>query len=231
VVVEKGIAVKIHANVTSAQGGRPQGVAAGDQTAWQLAWRRELERAQRWEVQRPHTSDSASQHDRRSQPGDDAPLAPSTAPTIEDAASATAEVKPMEQGQDGSGQAMHSTVREGVSAAVPRGPQAPLDASFASVASSPHAIEGRDPLARGAELSAAASLEALVARMERAAWLPRAAHVNVQGSRVSVALRDAELSEQELSDLLWRVRKEVESFSFELGTLVVNGRLVQAARE
>jgi hypothetical protein len=118
-----------------------------------------------------------------------------------------------------------------MSAAVPRAPQALLDASLASVASSPHAIEGRDPHARGAELSAAASLDALVARMERAAWLPRAAHVNLQGSRVSVAVRDAELGEREVSDLLWRVRKEVESFGFELGALVVNGRLVQAARE
>jgi hypothetical protein len=227
----KRIAVKIHPNVTVVQGAHPQGVAAGDQTAWQLAWRRELERAQRWEVQRPQPSEDAPHHGRRSQHGDDARLAPSTAGIVDDSASTTAEFKSVRHAQDGSKEVMHSALRGGMSAAVPRGSGAPLDAPLATVASSPHAIEGRDPRARGAELSAAASLDALVARMERAAWLPKGAHVNLQGGRVSVALRDAELSEREVSDLLWRVRKEVERFGFELGALVVNGRLVQAARE
>jgi hypothetical protein len=231
VAAAKRITVKIHANVTAVQSDRPQGVAAGDQTAWQLAWRRELERAQRWEVQHTQASDGAPQHGRHSQDGDDALLARSTAPTIEGSASATAKFKPVEHGQDSSEQVMHSTVREGVSAAVPRGPRAPLEASLASVAGSPHAVEGRDLPARGAELGATASLDALVARMERAAWLPRAAHVSVQGSRVSVALRDVELSEHEVSDLLRRVRKEAESLGFGLAALVVNGRLVQAAGE
>jgi hypothetical protein len=46
-----------------------------------------------------------------------------------------------------------------------------------------------------------------------------------------VALRDGRLSEQEVRYLLWRVRKEVHSWGFELAALVVNGRMVQPAGE
>ena len=61
--------------------------------------------------------------------------------------------------------------------------------------------------------------------------MPNAGHVSLQGNRLSVALRDGRLSEQEVKDLLWRVRKEVRSWGFELAALVVNGRLVQPAGE
>ncbi len=174
--------MKIDAQLAPVQRDRSQSVEAGDQTTWQLAWQRELERAQRSQAQHAQPSKGRPQDERRSQHSDDAPLAQFTARPIEDRASSTPEFKPVEHVRVDSAYVLRSSVREDGVAVVLRVPEAPLEPSLPSVATSVYAFDWHERPSHGAQPSAAAALDALIARMQRLAWMPKAAHVSVQGS-------------------------------------------------
>lgn len=223
--------MKIDAQIVPVQGDKAQSVEPRDQTAWQLAWRRELERAQRSQPQPGQAIRATVQGERRWQHDNDATLAQSTAArTLEDGAGSTPAFKPLEQTRVDSVPTLPSPVADD-RGPLRRVPQAPSEPSLPSVATRAYAIDSPELPSQAPEPTPAAPIDALIARMERLDWMPKAAHVSVQGNRVSVALRDARLSEQEVKDLRWRVRKEVHSLGFELAALVVNGHPAQPGGE
>lgn len=198
-----------------------------EQSAWQLAWRRELERAQ--QLVAPTHGDSPAGGDAQARmPGRDMPPMPAA----------------QSQGQSAQrslGPRSDAPVHQPL--AEPHG----VPASTQPVASLPHgsgagdgrqtapwlqrAVAGQASTAERVgylEALRANSAAALAARLERLAWLPRAAHVSVSEKGVEVSLRDPELSEDDAAHLLERVRREVREAGFELASLVVNGRAIGA---
>jgi len=223
--------MKIDAQIAAVQGDKLGSVESRDQTAWQLAWRRELERAQHSQPQPDHATRAAAPSERRWQHDSDAPLARSTAArTGEDDAGSTPVFKPVEQTRVVSASSLRLPAADDREPVL-RVPEAPPESSPPSVATSASAFDLPELPSQAAQPTRAAALDALIARIERLDWMPKAAHVSVQGNQVSVALRDARLSEQEVKDLRWRVRKEVHSLGLELAALVVNGHPVLLAGE
>jgi hypothetical protein len=217
--------VKVGPQIAPVERDRVQAVVASDQTTWQLAWRRELERAQRAQPQQPQSSKDTPHNDSALRQREDPPVVRPAAQTG-DPTAATLEFKPTERGRESSEQGVGETVPEDGDAASPRGPGATREPSNQSGGSSAYALETHESPVRSPQPSGSASLDALFAHLERAAWLPKAVHVSVQGTQVGVALRDAGLTQEDVSHLLWRLRKEVRGWGLELATLVVNGEVV-----
>lgn len=203
---------------------RIEPVAAHEQSTWQLAWRRELEHAQQL-IARTHGGSLA---------GGEA----QTRTVTHDGLPGHA------QASSGGTEAQSSDVRSGTPYS-----ESVIDAQAGGARPRPQvhgALRGTDTqesvrafmgaqrpsgwLTLTAEGSGyvdalqANTTAALAARLERLAWLPRAAHVSLSGKGVEVSVRDTELSEEDAARLLERLRREVRDAGFELVSLVVNGR-------
>lgn len=63
---------------------------------------------------------------------------------------------------------------------------------------------------------------------EWAQWLPRAMHLNVQGQQVRASVRDEQLDAAQTQQLFFKMRKELQSWGFELIELIVNGHPAQS---
>src|SRR5689334_15922069 len=169
--------MKIDAQIAQVQGDQLGSVAPRDQTAWQLAWRRELERAQRSQPQPDQGASAARQGQRRSQHDSDAPLAGSTAArTHDDDAGSTGVLKPVEPASVISAASRPWSAGDDREVVL-RVPAAPPGPSLPSGATSAFVFDSLELSARAAQPMPAAALDALIARMERLDWMPKAAHV------------------------------------------------------
>jgi hypothetical protein len=219
--------VKIDAQIARVQGGKLQSVEPRDQTAWQLAWRRELEQAQRSQTQPAQPRKEPGEGDRHSESDSDPQLNhATTARTTPEGSGRPPSLDPAEKvlvASDAS--PLPPLANEGNRAI--RAPDLASRPSPPVLATSAPALELPELPAQAPPLAPAAPIDVLMARMQRLDWMPQGAHVSLQGTRVSVALRDARLSEQDMQDLYRRLRKEVRGCGLELTALVVNGHLVR----
>jgi len=221
--------MKIDARIALAAGDKTHSVEPRDQTAWQLAWRRELEKAQRFQAQQGENQVNYERGQRPSIDGDVPPALSATAPAGDVEGSVTPDFKAVNQAHVASGSALPSAVAG--SNPVSRAADAAFEPLLRPVATSVSAFDFPETPAQAPQSKPAASVDALIARMQRLDWMPQAAHVSLQGNGVSVALRDARLSEQDVRELHSRMRREMQSLGLELAELVVNGHLVRPADE
>src|SRR6185436_10943630 len=88
--------MKIDAQIAPVQGERSQQVEPRDQTTWQLAWRRELERAQESQPKHTQTVTAAKHSDAPSHAADHATLFRCSGQVTEDRQGSSRELKPVE---------------------------------------------------------------------------------------------------------------------------------------
>src|SRR5262245_10617153 len=89
--------MKVDPHIAAVRHDRLHSVEPHDQTTWQLAWRRELERAQQSQKQPTESQLATTPKHWRSQSGDTAPAAQSREGVIEDLSGSTPQLEPVAQ--------------------------------------------------------------------------------------------------------------------------------------